>query len=201
MVLACEYEECLTLLQLVGVIHSKDVMIKLQEEVKQKINSSSSSMAETEISKLPYLDAFIKETLRLHPPVPLLLPHRAVQTSEVLNYTIPCGAKLLVNIWAIGRDPKLWEDPLLFKPERFLGSNLDFRGKDFEFIPFGAGRRMCPGLPSGITNVRSILASLILRFDWLLPDDQDQAKLDMNEKFGVILHKDKPLQLILKHLN
>ncbi|KAM0022664.1 putative N-methylcoclaurine 3'-monooxygenase [Helianthus debilis subsp. tardiflorus] len=182
------------------LIKNKDVMIKLQEEVKQKINSSS-SMAESEISKLPYLDAFIKETLRLHPPVPLLLPHRAVQTSEVLNYTIPCGAKLLVNIWAIGRDPKLWEDPLSFKPERFLGSNLDFRGKDFEFIPFGAGRRMCPGLPSGITSVRSILASLILRFDWLLPDDQDQAKLDMNEKFGVILHKDKPLQLILKHLN
>ncbi|KAF5782412.1 putative geraniol 8-hydroxylase [Helianthus annuus] len=181
------------------LIKNKNVMFELQEELKHKINSNT--IVESEISNLPYLNACIKETLRLHPPAPLLLPHRAIQTCEVLNYTIPRGAQILVNIWAIGRDPKIWEDPLSFKPERFLGSSLDFRGKDFEFIPFGAGRRMCPGLPSGITSVQSILASLILRFDWILPSDQDPVKLDMNEKFGVTLQKNKPLQLIFKHLN
>ncbi|KAM0064495.1 putative N-methylcoclaurine 3'-monooxygenase [Helianthus debilis subsp. tardiflorus] len=181
------------------LIKNKNVMFELQEELKHKINSNT--IVESEISNLPYLNACIKETLRLHPPAPLLLPHRAIQTCEVLNYTVPRGAQILVNIWAIGRDPKIWEDPLSFKPERFLGSSLDFRGKDFEFTPFGAGRRMCPGLPSGITSVQSILASLILRFDWILPSDQDPVKLDMNEKFGVTLQKNKPLQLIFKHLN
>ncbi|KAI7745401.1 hypothetical protein M8C21_015098 [Ambrosia artemisiifolia] len=182
------------------LINNKNVMFELQQELKHKIKSST--ILESEISKLPYLNACIKETLRLHPPVPLLLPHRATQTSEVLNYTVPRGAQILVNIWAIGRDPKLWEDPFSFKPERFLGSSLDFRaGQDFEFIPFGAGRRMCPGLPSGITSVQSILASLILRFDWVLPNDQDPVKLNMNEKFGVTLAKEKPLQLIFKRLS
>ncbi|KAI7745400.1 hypothetical protein M8C21_015097, partial [Ambrosia artemisiifolia] len=180
------------------LIKNKNVMFELQQELKHKINSSN--IAESEISKLPYLNACIKETLRLHPPAPFLLPHRAIQTCEILNYTVPCGAQILVNIWAIGRDPKLWEDPLSFKPDRFLSSNLDFRGHDFEFIPFGAGRRMCPGLPSGITSVQSILASLILKFDWVLPNDLDPMKLDMNEKYGVTLQKEKPLQLIFERV-
>ncbi|KAI3705812.1 hypothetical protein L1987_76055 [Smallanthus sonchifolius] len=97
------------------LIKNKKVMIELQQELKHKINSSN--FVESEISKLPYLNACIKETLRLHPPVPLLLPHRANESCEVMNYTVPRGAQILVNIWAIGRDPKLWEDPLLFKPE------------------------------------------------------------------------------------
>ncbi|XP_076952769.1 putative (S)-N-methylcoclaurine 3'-hydroxylase isozyme 2 [Bidens hawaiensis] len=182
------------------LIKNKEVMYKVQQELKHKINSNT--IIESEISKLPYLNACIKETLRLHPPAPLLLPHRAIQTCEVMKYTIPRGAQILVNIWAIGRDPKLWEDPLTFKPERFLGTSLDFRGQDFEFIPFGAGgRRMCPGLPIGINSIQSILASLILRFDWVLPDDQDPVKLDMNEKFGVTLQKEKPLQLIFEIIN
>ncbi|XP_076887987.1 putative (S)-N-methylcoclaurine 3'-hydroxylase isozyme 2 [Bidens hawaiensis] len=175
------------------LLKNEKAMLQLQEELKHNIKS--------EISNLPYLNACIKETLRLHPPAPLLLPHRSIQVCEVMNYTIPCGAEIFVNVWAIGRDPKLWEDPLLFKPERFLGSNLDFKGQDFEYIPFGAGRRMCPGLPSAITSVQSILASLILRFEWVLPGDQDPLKLDMTEKFGVTLQKEIPLQLIFKPLN
>ncbi|KAK1431676.1 hypothetical protein QVD17_08215 [Tagetes erecta] len=180
------------------LMKNQNAMLKVQQELKHKINSSN--IVETEISILPYINACIKETLRLHPPAPFLLPHRAIQTCEVMNYTIPRGAQILVNIWAIGRDPNLWEEPLSFKPERFLGSNLDFRGQDFEFIPFGAGRRMCPGLPSGIISVQSILASLIRRFDWVLPNNQDSLRLDMKEKFGVTLQKKEPLQLICKHL-
>ncbi|XP_076944057.1 putative (S)-N-methylcoclaurine 3'-hydroxylase isozyme 2 [Bidens hawaiensis] len=172
------------------LLRRKEAMIELQQELKQNIS--------TDITKLPYLNACIKEVLRLHPPAPLLLPHRAIQTCEVMNYTIPCGAELLVNAWAIGRDPKLWEDPLSFIPERFLGSDLDFKGEHFEFIPFGAGRRMCPGQPFAIISVQTVVSSLIRQFEWVLPDGQDPLKLDMTAKFGVTLQKEIPLKLILK---
>ncbi|KAJ9545963.1 hypothetical protein OSB04_025670 [Centaurea solstitialis] len=176
------------------LLRNKEAMSKVQEEL--KCNSNSKIISESVLSKLPYLNACIKETLRLHPPVPFLIPRRAFETCEVMNYTIPQNTQIFINVWAIGRDPKVWEDPLSFKPERFLGLNLDFKGQDFELIPFGAGRRMCPGLPSGIKSVQSILASLIHQFEWVLPDDEDPAKLDMKEKFGVTLQKEKPLQLI-----
>ncbi|MFS7956618.1 putative N-methylcoclaurine 3'-monooxygenase [Helianthus anomalus] len=117
-----------------------------------------------------------------------------------MNYTIPRNTQIFINVWAIGRDPEVWEEPFSFRPERFLGSHLDFKGQDFEFIPFGAGRRMCPGLPSGIKSVQSILASLIKQFRWVLPNDEDPSNLDMNEKFGVTLQKKKPLQLIIEDL-
>ncbi|XP_024963429.1 probable (S)-N-methylcoclaurine 3'-hydroxylase isozyme 2 [Cynara cardunculus var. scolymus] len=180
------------------LIKNKKAMFKLQEEIRNEIHSDT--IFECELSKLSYLNACVKETLRLHPPTPFLLPHRAIQTCEVMNYTIPRGSQVLVNIWAIGRNPKYWEDPLSFKPERFLNSKLDFKGQDFEFLPFGAGRRMCPGLFMGINGVQSVLTYLILRFDWILPNDEDPLKIDMNEKFGVTLQKEKPLQLSFKHL-
>lgn len=180
------------------LIKNKNAMFKLQEEIRNKIHSDT--IVESELSKLSFLNACIKETLRLHPPAPFLLPHRAIQTCEVMNYTIPHGAQVLVNIWAIGRDPKYWDDPLLFKPERFLNSKLDFKGQDFEFLPFGAGRRMCPGLSFGINSVQSVLAYLILRFDWILPNDEDPLKIDMNERYGVTLQKEKPLKLSFKLL-
>ncbi|XP_024970222.1 probable (S)-N-methylcoclaurine 3'-hydroxylase isozyme 2 [Cynara cardunculus var. scolymus] len=178
------------------LLKNKEAMNKLQEELKHK--SDSNMITESHLSKFPYLNACIKETLRLHPPAPLLIPRHASETCEVMNYTIPQNTKIFVNVWTIGRDPKIWEDPLSFKPERFLGSSLDFKGQDFEFIPFGAGRRMCPGTQYGIKSVQSILASLIHQFDWVLPNDDDPTKLDMNEKFGVTLQREKPLQLIVK---
>ncbi|XP_024970983.1 probable (S)-N-methylcoclaurine 3'-hydroxylase isozyme 2 [Cynara cardunculus var. scolymus] len=182
------------------LLKNKEAMSRVQEELKYSCNDSK-IISESQLSKLSYLNACIKETLRLHPPVPFLIPRCAFETCEVMNYTIPQDTQIFINVWAIGRDPKVWEAPLSFKPERFLGLNLDFKGQDFEFIPFGAGRRMCPGLPSGIKSVQSILASLIHQFEWVLPDDEDPAKLDMKEKFGVTLQKEKALQLIFKDLN
>lgn len=180
------------------LLKDKDALSKVQEELKYASNSSV--VSEIQLSKCSYLNACIKETLRLHPVVPLLIPRRAYDTCEIMNYTIPQNTQIFVNVWAIGRDPKVWDDPFSFEPERFIGSNMDFKGQDFEFIPFGAGRRMCPGLPVGIKSVQLILASLVKRFEWVLPNDEDPAKLDMNEKFGVTLHKEKPLQLIFKDL-
>ncbi|GJR75015.1 cytochrome P450 [Tanacetum coccineum] len=130
--------------------------------------------------------------------VPLLLPRRAVETCEVMGYTIPKNSQLWVNIWSISRDPHVWEDPNSFNPERFLSTNLDFTRHEFKFTPVGGGRRMCPGLRYGIKSLETILASLILGFDWVLPNNENPTKLDMNERFRVVLEKEKPLELIFK---
>ncbi|KAI3731299.1 hypothetical protein L1987_62487 [Smallanthus sonchifolius] len=175
-------------------LRHKEVMSKIEEEMKTEKNSDAPSQQ----SKLPYLQACIKETFRLHPSVPLLLPHLAADTCEVMNYTIPKNTKIFVNVWAMGRDPKVWEDPLSYKPERFTDSKLDFKGQDFELLPFGSGRRICPGLPSGIKSVEFILASLIREFDLALPNGADPSKLDMEEQFGIAMKRKNPLKLIFK---
>lgn len=153
---------------------------------------------ESHLPKLPYLQACVKETLRLHPPGPFLLPHRAVESCQVLSYTIPKDSQVLVNVWAIGRDPMYWKDPLTFKPERFLESSLDFKGNDFEFLPFGAGRRICPGLPMAAKHVPLVVSSLIHFFDWSLPYGKDPMDMNMSEKYGITLVKEEPLILISK---
>ncbi|KAI3803982.1 hypothetical protein L1987_32148 [Smallanthus sonchifolius] len=177
------------------VIH-KEVMSKIEEEMKKEVNSDQ--IINSQLSKLTYLQACIKENFRLHPSVPLLLPHMAAETCEVMNYSIPKNAKIFVNVWAMGRDPKLWNDPLSFNPERFIDSKMDFKGQDFELLPFGSGRRICPGLPSGIKSVEFILATLICEFDWALPNGEDPSKLDMDDRFGIALKRRAPLKLIFK---
>ncbi|KAK9063220.1 hypothetical protein SSX86_017090 [Deinandra increscens subsp. villosa] len=178
------------------LVRHQEVMSRIEEEVKKEINSDE--ITSFQLSKLTYLQAFIKESFRLHPAVPFLIPHRAGETCEVMNYTIPKNAKIIVNVWAMGQDPNIWDEPLSFKPERFMESKLDFKGQNFELIPFGSGRRMCPGLPSGARSVELILASLIREFDWELPNGEDPLKLDMNGKFGIALKREVPLKLIFK---
>ncbi|KAL5552129.1 hypothetical protein UlMin_002305 [Ulmus minor] len=170
----------------------KLVREELAREIKQQV------VKECDLPKLTYLDACVKEVLRLHPPTPLLLPHRAAETCQVMNYTIPKDSEVIVNFWAIGRDPKHWEDPLVFKPERFLNSSLDFRGNDFEFFPFGSGRRMCPGLPMAVKKVPLVIASLIHSFDWSLPRGNDPNDIDMTEKYGHSMRKAEALLLVPK---
>ncbi|KAL5552134.1 hypothetical protein UlMin_002310 [Ulmus minor] len=170
----------------------KMVREELAREIKQEV------VKESDLPKLKYLDACFKEILRLHPPGPLLLPHRASETCQVMNYTIPKDTQVIVNFWAIGRDPKYWEDPLVFKPERFLNSSLDFRGNDFEYFPFGSGRRMCPGMPMAVKHVPLIIASLIHSFDWSLPQGNDPNDIDMTEKYGHSMRKIESLVLVPK---
>ncbi|PHT53139.1 hypothetical protein CQW23_07601 [Capsicum baccatum] len=155
------------------LLRNKDVMHKLQAELKSKIGSDD-TIIESKINELPYLAACVKETLRIHPPSPLLIPRRAPKTCKIMNYTIPKNSR----------------------PERFLDSNVDFRRQNFEFIPFGAGRRICPGLPFARQEVHLILASLIYYFECSLPNDEDPMQLDMEEKFGVTLQKEKPLLVV-----
>ncbi|KAJ8752960.1 hypothetical protein K2173_008695 [Erythroxylum novogranatense] len=179
------------------LIKNKQVMKRVRQELEEE-QINGNALKESQISQLPYLSACVKETLRLHPPAPLLLPHRAIEDCKVMNYEIPRDTQLFVNVWAIGRDPHAWgEDPLSFRPERFLGStDLDFKGQNYEFLPFGAGRRICPGLPMAAKQVQLILACMIRSFDWSLPNGEDHSKLDMSEKFGVTLQKEQPLLLV-----
>ncbi|KAJ0857175.1 putative berbamunine synthase [Helianthus annuus] len=178
------------------LVRHQEVMLKIDNEMKREIKSDK--INSSHLSKLPYLQACIKEAMRLHPPVPLLLPHMATDTCEVMSYTIPKNTKVFVNLWAMGRDPNVWDDPFSFDPERFMVTKLDFKGQDFELLPFGSGRRMCPGLPSGIKSIEFILASLIHEFTWVLPDGVDPSKLNMDSKFGIAMKRETPLELIFK---
>ncbi|XAR70379.1 Geraniol 8-hydroxylase [Bertholletia excelsa] len=171
------------------------VLLKAQEELKQVIGRGN-TIEESDITRLPYLNAIIKETFRLHPPAPLLLPRRVETDGEIFGFSVPRGAQILVNAWAIGRDPCTWERPNEFVPERFLGSEVDVRGRDFELIPFGGGRRICPGLPLALRMVHLMLASLLNSFDWRLEDGVLPEDLEVEEVFGLTLRKAHPLKLI-----
>ncbi|KAJ6292726.1 hypothetical protein OIU78_024831 [Salix suchowensis] len=178
------------------LLRNPNLLKKVQTELRTTIGSGK-KLGDKDIENLPYLKAVIKETLRLHPPLPFLVPHMAMNPCEMLGYYIPKETTILVNVWAIGRDPKTWEDPLVFKPERFLQPNMvDYRGRHFELIPFGSGRRMCPAMPLASRVLPQALASLLLSFDWILPDGLKPEEMDMTEKIGITLRKSVPLKVI-----
>ncbi|KAL8229215.1 hypothetical protein R6Q57_014115 [Mikania cordata] len=170
-------------------------MTKAKEELEEVI-SKGKIVKENDVLRLPYLSCIVKETLRLHPTVPLLLPRKVDKQVNLSGYTIPEGTQVLVNAWAIGRDPTMWDNPLTFKPERFLDSGLDVRGQHFNLIPFGAGRRICPGLPLAIRMIPMMLGSLLNNFDWKIDTKIQPEALDMTEKFGITLAKAKPLCVV-----
>ncbi|XP_038874677.1 geraniol 8-hydroxylase-like [Benincasa hispida] len=171
------------------LLRNPKMLSKAKTELKEVIGEDM-EMKESDYLRLPFLQAIIKETLRLHPPAPLLLPHKAKHDTEIIGgFEIPKNAQLLVNVWKIGRDKSVWEDADLFKPERFLGlgSKVDYKGRDFELIPFGSGRRICPGLPLATKMVHWILGSLIHSFHWRLEDGIKPETLNMEEKVGLTL--------------
>ncbi|XP_044466809.1 flavonoid 3',5'-hydroxylase 1-like [Mangifera indica] len=178
---------------LTELLKKPTIFKKAQEEMDQVIGRGR-RLEESDIPKLPYLQAICKETLRKHPSTPLNLPRLASEDCVVNGYFIPKNTRLQVNIYAIGRDPDVWENPLEFTPERFLtekNKKIDPRGNDFELIPFGAGRRICAGVRMGMVQVEYVLGSLIHAFDWKLPEGVKE--LDMEEIFGLTLHKAVPL--------
>ncbi|PON64080.1 Cytochrome P450, E-class, group I [Trema orientale] len=177
------------------LIRNPEILSKARAELHQIIGKGN-PLEESDVSRLPYLQAIIKETFRLHPVVPLLLPRKAEIDVEIGGLTIPKGAQILVNTWAIGRDKGIWEDPSSFKPERFLGSELDVRGRSFEVIPFGAGRRVCPGLPLAMRMLPLMLGTLIHSFDWKLENGLKPKDVDMNDKFGITLEMAQPLRAV-----
>ncbi|EFH58280.1 CYP76C2 [Arabidopsis lyrata subsp. lyrata] len=177
------------------LLRNPEKMGKAQAEIDSVIGQKG-VVKESDISELPYLQAVVKETFRLHPAAPLLVPRKAEFDVEVLGFLVPKDAQVLVNVWAIGRDPSVWENPSRFEPERFMGKEIDVRGRDYELTPFGAGRRICPGLPLAVKTVPLMLASLLYSFDWKLPNGVLSEDLDMEESFGLTLHKTNPLHAV-----
>ncbi|KAJ9550566.1 hypothetical protein OSB04_014611 [Centaurea solstitialis] len=172
------------------------VMKKLQQELSDVVGNKR-EVDETHLTKLSYLHMVIKETFRLYPAAPLLVPRESINDIVINGYHIPKKTLVLVNFWAFGRDSKVWSKNCNeFLPERFLDKDVDFRGHDFELIPFGTGRRGCPGMNLGLINVGLIVSQLVHSFNWDLPSGMSPVELDMTEKFGLSMPRAKPLVAI-----
>ncbi|KAK6148277.1 hypothetical protein DH2020_019189 [Rehmannia glutinosa] len=175
------------------LIRHPTVMKKLQDEIRE-IMKGKQHITSHDLEKMHYLKAVIKETFRFHPSV-VMYPRAAREYVNVMGYDISPETEVLINLWAIGRDPACWQEPEKFIPERFLNSSVDFRGFDFELIPFGAGRRICPGLEFAATSMEHTLANLMHKFDWALPDGARGEDLDVIEKHGLTISRKNPLPM------
>ncbi|KAL5737382.1 hypothetical protein ACOSP7_030143 [Xanthoceras sorbifolium] len=171
------------------------VMKKAQDEVREVFNKIG-KVDETGVNEMKFLKLVVKETLRMHTPAPLLLPRECRERCQIKGFDIPSKTKVFINVWAMGRDPKYWNEPESFIPERFLDSSIDFRGANFEFIPFGAGRRMCPGIGFGLASIELTLAMLLYHFDWKLTNGMTHEDLDMTEAFGLSVRRKEALHII-----
>ncbi|CAI0397168.1 unnamed protein product, partial [Linum tenue] len=178
------------------MIKHPEVMRKAQTEVREAFGEKGGDVEEASLHRLKYLDNVIKESLRLHPPGPLLLPRENRESVELCGYHVPAKTKVFVNAWTINRDPRYWSEAEAFCPERFDDRVIDYKGNDFQFIPFGAGRRICPGFDFGVEVVKLTLANLIFHFNWKLPGEMRPESLDMTERLGASVGREYALLVI-----
>ncbi|XP_007022425.2 PREDICTED: cytochrome P450 71D9 [Theobroma cacao] len=171
------------------------IMKKAQAEVRG-VFAGKRDVDEAGLHDLKYLNQVIKETLRFHPPAPLLLPRECRESCEVNGWVIQAKTRIIVNAWAIGRDENYWMEAEKFHPERFDDSSFNYKGTDFHYIPFGAGRRICPGISFAIANVELTLAKLLYHFDWQLPNGMKPEDLDMTGVFAATWRKRDDLCLV-----
>lgn len=182
------------------LMRNPNIMAKAQAEVREVMGKKTcDDDIDTDLENVSYLMLVIKETLRLHPPTPLLVPRECREETKIDGFTVPLKSKVLVNVWAIGRDPMSWEKPECFVPERFENSSIEFTGNHFQFLPFGAGRRMCPGIHFGIALVTLPLAYLLYKFDWKLPQGTNLREFDMTKSNGITARRENDLYLIATH--
>ncbi|KAF6160699.1 hypothetical protein GIB67_019639 [Kingdonia uniflora] len=182
------------------LINKPQVLHKAQEEIELKIGNEERMVEDSDLKDLPYLHAIVKETLRLHPAGPLLVPHESTTDCVVAGFKISAGTRLLVNAWKIHRDPKWWDRPLDFVPERFIKgqgsySDIDLRGQHFQLIPFGSGRRSCPGISLALSILHLSIARLLHAFKWEIPPSL--SCLDMTEGPGLSSPKAIPLEALV----
>ncbi|GFQ03007.1 cytochrome p450 83b1 [Phtheirospermum japonicum] len=180
-----------------ALMKNPTAMNKLQKHIRELIGEKG-KVNEDDLPNLPYLKAVIKESLRLYPPAPLLLPRETLEKCNINGYTIQPKTLVYVNAWAIARDPEYWENPNEFQPERFLNNNVDIVGQDFQVIPFGSGRRGCPGISMGLATVEIALANLVYAFDWEMPPGMSREDIDTEVSPGLTMHKKNPLCLVPK---
>ncbi|XP_068655584.1 cytochrome P450 CYP82D47-like [Aristolochia californica] len=177
------------------LMNNRHALQKAQDELDAQIGNNR-KVEESDVKNLPYLQAIVKETLRLYPAAPLGIPHASMEDCSIGGYHVPAGTRLLLNIWKIQRDPGIWENPSEFRPERFLSSSahVDVRGQHFELIPFGAGRRMCPGISFALQVVQLTLARLLHGFEISSLSDEP---IDMSESLGLTIPKATPLEVLI----
>nr|AWD93593.1 cytochrome P450 CYP76AK5 [Salvia miltiorrhiza] len=180
---------------MVELLLHPDKLEKLKAELKSVLGEQS-IVDESDISRLPYLQATVKEVLRCHPAAPLLAPHAAEVETHINGYVIPKNAKMFINVWAISRDRSIWKNPESFEPERFLDNGIDFGGHHFELIPFGSGRKVCPGMPLASRMLHCMVATLCHNFDWKLEQGTESKQLQRQDVFGLVLQKKSPLWAI-----
>nr|AMZ03399.1 cytochrome P450 CYP71AU43 [Plectranthus barbatus] len=173
------------------ILRHPTILTKLQNEVRE-ILKDRDGITVDDLEKMQYLQAVIKETLRLHPPIPIS-GRIAREDVRVMGYDIAAGTMVIINAWAIGRDPASWDEPEKFHPDRFLNSCVDFKGHNFELIPFGAGRRGCPGTGFATATVQLVLANLVQKFEWKLGEGSRLEDLDIDEQPGMAIHRKHPL--------
>ncbi|KGN59915.1 cytochrome P450 CYP82D47 [Cucumis sativus] len=177
------------------LLNNPEALKRAQLELDEQIGRHK-QVKESDIEKLKYLEAIVKEALRLYPPGPLGVPHESTDDCKIAGYHIPAGTRLMVNIQKLQRDPCVWEDPCEFRPERFLTSHKDFdvRGKCPMLIPFGTGRRMCPASSFALQIMHLALANLLHGFEIERPS---QDLIDMEESAGMVSIKKEPLRVII----
>jgi cytochrome P450 len=184
------------------LVRHPDVLAKAQHEVRSDVGSGRDTVLESDLSRLHYLKLVIRESLRLHPPAPLLVPRETTEPCTVHGYVVPAGTRVLVNAKAIGTDPDAWgPDAARFVPERHDGDGVDLNdhkpwhdgGGGFALVPFGIGRRSCPGVHFATAMVELLLASLLLRFDWRAPHGE---VVDLEEESALTVHMKNPLVLL-----
>ncbi|KAL7156203.1 hypothetical protein ABFS83_03G127900 [Erythranthe nasuta] len=174
------------------ILRQPRIIEKAKEELDRVIGRKR-WVEENDFPQLPYIEAIIMESMRLHPLVTLLAPHYAIDDCKVAGFDISKGTMVLVNTWSIGRDPKLWDSPEEFLPERFLGKETDMLGSNFALLPFGSGRRRCPGYNLGLKMVRTTLANLLHGFEFKLAED-----VCLEEMYGLTTHPKKPLTVVME---
>ncbi|KAL2465414.1 Cytochrome [Abeliophyllum distichum] len=170
------------------------IMKKLQSEVREILHDKQ-DITFDDLERVHYLKAVIKETFRYQPPVPLI-PREAGRDVKIMGYDIAAGTIVMINALAIGRDPLFWDEPENFKPERFLNSSIDFKGLHFQHIPFGSGRRICPGIGFATALIELVLANILHKFDWELPGGAKGEDLDTTELRGLIVGRKNPLLVV-----
>ncbi|ERN03056.1 hypothetical protein AMTR_s00181p00052680 [Amborella trichopoda] len=182
------------------LIRNPRAMKKAQDHIRSKIGHKE-QIEESDLQELDYLRAVVKEIFRLHPAAPVLLPHLSMEDVKIGEYNIPAKIQFFVNVWAIGRNPKSWDNPEEFCPERFMNSLIDFKGQDYELLPFGVGRQSCPAITFGAATVELAFANLLYHFNWELPPGVRPEEFDLTEVLGITMHRKEHLVVVAKPYN
>uniref|UniRef100_A0A2C9UJ86 Cytochrome P450 n=1 Tax=Manihot esculenta TaxID=3983 RepID=A0A2C9UJ86_MANES len=174
------------------LMKNPSIMKKAQEEVRRVVGNKL-KVDESDLDQMTYLKCIVKETLRHHSGI---IPRQTTTSIKLEGYDIPSNTKVLINAWGIQRDPRIWEKPDDYIPERFIDNPTDFKSQDKKYIPFGFGRRVCPGISFALKEVEYVLANLLFLFDWKLPDGQGPEDLDMSEVFYLVNRKKESLMIV-----